>query len=159
MKGNVKPIPEGHHTVTPRMFVRGADKAIEFYKQAFGASELERYADPSGKIVDVGLRIGDSIISLAEESPEWGNYSPQSFGGPTTIITLNVEDADAVWNQAVSAGAKVIFPIEDQFYGYRQGRLEDPFGHLWIISTHVEDVPPEEMNRRMDAWMKQQGLK
>jgi PhnB protein len=159
MKGNVKPIPEGFHTVTPRMFVRGAAKAIEFYKRAFGATELERHADPSGKIVDAGLRIGDSIISLAEESPEWGNYSPESFGGPTTIITLNVEDADAVWNQAVSAGAKVIFPIEDQFYGYRQGRLEDPFGHLWIISTHIEDVPPEEMNRRMEAWMREEGLR
>jgi PhnB protein len=158
MKGNVKPIPEGFHTVTPRMFVRGAAKAIEFYKQAFGATEMERHADPSGKIVDAGLRIGDSIISLAEESPEWGNYSPQSFGGPTTIMTLNVEDADAVWKRAISAGAKMIFPIEDQFYGYRQGRLEDPFGHFWIISTRIEDVPPEEINRRMEAWMREQGL-
>jgi PhnB protein len=157
MKSNVKPIPEGFHTVTPRMFVRGAAKAIEFYKLAFGAIELERHGDPGGKIVDAGIRIGDSMISLAEESPEWGNHSPQSLGGATTIITLNVEDADAVWKQAVSAGAKVIFPIEDQFYGYRQGRLEDPFGHLWIISTHIEDVSPEEMNRRMEAWMKQQG--
>jgi PhnB protein len=151
MKGNVKPIPEGLHTATPRMFVRGAGKAIEFYKRAFGATETERYADPSGKIVDAGIKIGDSIISLAEESPEWGNYSPQSLGGATMIITLNVEDADLVWNQAVSAGAKIVFPIDDQFYGYRQGRLEDPFGHLWIISTHIEDVSPEEMNRRMEA--------
>jgi PhnB protein len=156
MKGNVKPIPEGFHTATPRMFVRGAAEAIEFYKQAFGATELERSTDPGGKIVDAGIKIGDSIISLAEESPEWGNHSPQSLGGATTIITLNVEDADVVWGRAVSAGAKVIFPIEDQFYGYRQGRLEDPFGHLWIISTRIEDVSPEEMNRRMEAWMKQQ---
>ncbi len=158
MKANVKPIPEGHHTATPRMFVRGADKAIEFYKQAFGASELERYADPNGKIVSAGIKIGDSIISLAEESPEWGNYSPPSLGGATTIITLNVEDADVVWNQAISAGAKVIFPIENQFYGYRQGRLEDPFGHLWIISTYIENVSKEELDRRMETWMKQQGL-
>lgn len=157
MKGNVKPIPEGHHTVTPRMFVRGAAEAIEFYKKAFGATELERSADPSGKIVNADIRIGDSIISLAEESPEWGNHSPRSLGGATTIITLNVEDADAVWNRAISAGARVIFQLEDQFYGYRQGRLEDPFGHLWIISTHIEEVSLEEMNRRMEAWMKQQA--
>jgi len=158
MKGNVKPIPEGFHTVTPRMFVRGAAAAVEFYKQAFGATELERHADPSGKIVNADIKIGDSIISLAEESPEWGNHSPQSLGGATTVITLNVEDADALWDRATSAGAKVIFPIKDQFYGYRQGRLEDPFGHLWIISTQIEDVSMEEMNQRMEAWMKQQGL-
>jgi PhnB protein len=159
MKGKVKPIPEGFHTVTLRIFVRGAAQAIAFYKQAFGATELERYTEPSGKIVDANIRIGDSIISLAEESPEWGNYSPQSFGAATSIMTLNVEDADAVWNQAVSAGAKVIFPIDNQFYGYRQGRLEDPFGHLWIISTHIEDLSPEEINRRMEDWMKEQGVK
>jgi len=158
MNGNVKPIPEGFHTVTPRMFVRGAAEAIEFYKRAFGALELNRHADPSGKIVNADIKIGDSIISLAEESPEWGNCGPQSLGGATTIITLNVEDADAVWDQATSAGANVIYPIANQFYGYRQGRLEDPFGHLWIISTQIEDVTPEEMNRRMEAWMKQQGL-
>jgi PhnB protein len=158
MKRDVKPIPEGFHTVTPRMFVRGAAEAIEFYKRAFGAIELDRHADPSGKIVNADIKIGDSIIGLAEESPEWGNCGPQSLGGATTIITLNVEDADAVWDQATSAGAKVIYPIADQFYGYRQGRLEDPFGHLWIVSTQIEDVAPEEMNRRMEAWMKQQGL-
>jgi PhnB protein len=157
MKGNVKPIPEGFHTVTPRMFVRGAAEAIEFYKQAFGATELDRHADPSGKIVNADIKIGDSIISLAEESPEWGNCSPQSLGGATTIITLNVEDSDAIWNQAMSAGAKVIFPLENQFYGFRQGRLEDPFGHLWIVSTQIEEVSQEEMTRRMEAWMKRQG--
>jgi PhnB protein len=157
MKGNVKPIPEGFHTVTPRMFVRGAAEAIEFYKQAFGAIELDRHADPSGKIVNADIKIGDSIISLAEESPEWGNCGPQSLGGATTIITLNVEDPDAIWNQAMSTGARVIFPLENQFYGFRQGRLEDPFGHLWIVSTQIEDVSQEEMTRRMEAWMKQQG--
>ena len=144
MKGKVNPIPEGFHTATPRMFVRDAANAIEFYKRAFGAIELGRAADPSGKIVNVEIKIGDSIISLAEETPEFGNYSPQSLGGATTIITLNVEDADAVWEQATAAGAKVIFPIKDQFYGFRQGRLEDPFGHLWIISSQVEDVSLEE---------------
>jgi PhnB protein len=158
MKGKVKPIPEGFHTATLRIFVRGAVEAIEFYKRAFGATEVGRHADPSGKIVNAEIKIGDSIISLAEETPEWGNHSPQSLGGATAIITLNVADADVVWDQAMSAGAKVIFPIEDQFYGYRQGRLEDPFGHLWIISTQIEDVSPDEMNRRMEAWMKQKSL-
>jgi PhnB protein len=143
MPDKVKPIPEGFHTVTPRMFVRGAAEAIEFYKRAFGATELGRFADPNGKIVNAAIKLGDSIISLAEESPEWGNYSPPSFGGATMILTLNVEDADAVWEQAIAAGAKVIFPLENQFYGYRQGRVEDPFGHLWIISTQIEGASLE----------------
>jgi PhnB protein len=119
------------------MFVRGAAAAIEFYQKAFGATELGRAADPSGKIFNADIRIGDSTISLADESPEFGNYSPLSLGGSTMIITLNVEDADALWNQAVSAGAKIVFPIADQFYGLRQGRLEDPFGHLWTISSPI----------------------
>jgi len=136
MKSNS--IPEGSHTVTPRMFVRGATDAIEFYQKAFGAVELGRAADPSGKIFNADIKIGDSTISLADESPEFGNFSPPSLGGSTVIITLNVEDADMVWNQAVSAGAKIVFPIADQFYGLRQGRLEDPFGHLWIVSSPIE---------------------
>ena len=136
MKSNS--IPDGSHTVTPRMFVRGAAAAIEFYQKAFGAIELGRAADPTGKIFNADIKIGDSTISLADESPEFGNYSPPSLGGSTMIITLNVEDADAVWNQALSAGAKIVFPIADQFYGLRQGRLEDPFGHLWIISSPIE---------------------
>jgi len=136
MKSNS--IPEGSHTVTPRMFVRGAADAIEFYQKAFGAVELGRAADPSGKIFNADIKIGDSTISLADESPEFGNFSPPSLGGSTVIITLNVEDADMVWNQAVSAGAKIVFPIADQFYGLRQGRLEDPFGHLWIVSSPIE---------------------
>ena len=140
MKGKVNPIPEGFQTVTPRLYVRGAANAIEFYKQAFGATELGRFADPSGKIIIAELKIGDSMVSLSEESPDYRNYSPQSIGGATAVITLNVEDADAVWNQATAAGAKEIFPLQDQFYGFRQGRLEDPFGHFWIISTRIEDV-------------------
>ena len=144
MKGNVNPIPEGFHTTTPRMFVRGAADAIEFYQRAFGANELGRSADPSGKIVNAEIRVGDSNISLAEESPASGSHSPQSLGGTTMLIILNVEDADAVWERATSAGAEVIFPLEDQVYGYRQGRLKDPFGHLWIISARIGDVSPGE---------------
>ena len=143
MPDKVKPIPEGLHTVTPRIFVRGAADAIEFYQRAFGAVELGRHADPSGKVVNAEIKLGDSIISLADESPEHGNYSPPALGGTTMILTLNVEDADAVWEQAISAGAKVIFPLADQFYGFRQGRLEDPFGHLWIISTQIEGAALE----------------
>ena len=138
MTSKAKPIPEGFHTVTPRIFVRGAADALKFYQQAFSAIELGRHADPSGKIVNAEIKIGDSIVSLAEESPEFGNHSPLSLGGATTILTLNVENADAVWEQALSSGAKVIFPLANQSYGYRQGRLEDPFGHLWIVSTRIE---------------------
>ena len=137
MGGRVKPIPEGFHTATPRLYVKGVADAVEFYKRAFGAHELGRAADSVGKIVSAEIKIGDSMVSLSEESPEWRNYSPQSLGGATTLITLNVEDADAVWGQATSSGAKEVFPLEDQPYGYRQGRLEDPFGHFWIISTRI----------------------
>ena len=137
MKGKVKPVPEGFHTATPRIYVKAAADAVEFYKRAFGANELGRVADPGGNIVGAEIKIGDSMVSLSEETPRWGNYSPQSLGGATAIITLNVEDADAVWGRAVSAGAKEVFPLEDQPYGYRQGRLEDPFGHFWIISTRI----------------------
>ena len=137
MGGKVNPIPEGFHTVTPRIYVKGVADAVEFYKQAFSAHELGRAADPAGKIVNAEIKIGDSMVSLSEESPEWRNYSPRSLGGATMLIILNVEDADAVWVQAMSSGAKEVFPLEDQPYGYRQGRLEDPFGHFWIISTRI----------------------
>jgi uncharacterized glyoxalase superfamily protein PhnB len=137
MKGEVKPVPEGFHTATPRIYVKAVADAVEFYKRAFGAHELGRAADSAGNIVSAEIRIGDSMVSLSEESPAWRNYSPQSLGGATMLITLNVEDADAVWGQAISSGAKEIFPLEDQPYGYRQGRLEDPSGHFWIISTRI----------------------
>ena len=140
MKEKVSPIPEGFHTVTPRLYIRSAANAIDFYKQAFGATELGRFADPSGKIIIAELKIGDSMVSVSEESPEHRNYSPESVGGATAIITLNVEDADAMWNQAIAAGGKQIFPLQDQFYGFRQGRLEDPFGQFWIISMRIEDI-------------------
>lgn len=140
MTGKVNPVPEGYHTVVPRLYVRGAAQAIEFYKSAFGAVELGRFAEPSGKIIIADIKIGDSVLSLSEEAPEYRNYSPQSVGGATAVITLNVEDADAVWKQAMAAGAKEIFQLRDQDYGYRQGRLEDPFGHFWIVSTRIADV-------------------
>jgi PhnB protein len=151
MSTTVKPIPEGYHTVTPYLIVRNAARAIEFYKKAFGATELMRMAEPSGRIGHAEIRIGDSPIMLADEVPEMGFRSPESFGGSPVSILLYVEEVDAVFNQAVAAGAKVQRPVADQFYGDRTGGVTDPFGHTWYIATHKEDVSPEEMRKRAAA--------
>lgn len=151
MTDKVSPIPEGLHAIMPRLFVRGAANAIEFYKQAFGGIEMDRLTVPSGQIVNAMIKIGDSMISLAEESPEWGNLSPLSLGGSAVAISLYVEDVDAVAGAAVAAGATMPVPVKDQFYGDRSGRLTDPFGHIWIVSTHKEDVSVEEMQKRAFA--------
>jgi len=145
-------IPAGFHTANACLVVRDAPRAIEFYKEAFGATEIMRLNDPSGSIIHAQIKIGDSPIDIA---PEYGphNRSPQSLGGSTVPMGLFVEDVDAFAEKAIAAGAKVIFPIADWFYGDRGGRLEDPFGHMWIVSTHKEDVTPDEMNRRAEAWM------
>lgn len=151
MAGKVKPIPEGYHTATPYLNVRDAARAIEFYKKGLGAKELMRLVGAGGKVLHAEIKIGDSVIMIAEEVPEWGNQSPQSLGGSPVRIVLYVEDVDALARQAVAAGAKLLVPVADQFYGDRSGRLQDPFGHLWLISTHTEDVSPEEMQKRTDA--------
>ena len=151
MTSRVKPIPEGYHTATPYLIVRDAARAIEFYKKAFGAKELMRMADPSGKIGHAEIKIGDSPIMLADEVPEMGHRSPESLGGSPVSILLYVEDVDAVFNQAVAAGAKVQRPVADQFYGDRTGGVTDPFGHVWYVATHIEDVSPEEMRKRAAA--------
>jgi PhnB protein len=151
MSTTVKPIPEGYHTVTPYLIVRNAARAIEFYKKAFGATELMRMAEPSGRIGHAEIRIGDSPIMLADEVPEMGFRSPESLGGSPVSILLYVEDVDAVFSQAVAAGAKVQRPVADQFYGDRTGGVTDPFGHIWYIATHKEDVSPEEMRKRAAA--------
>ena len=135
------------------MIIRDAPRAIDFYRRAFGATEVARHADPNGKILHAEIMVGDSRIAIAEEMEEWGNPSPQALGGSPVPISLYVEDVDALAAQAVAAGARVIFPITDQFYGDRGGRLADPFGHVWIVSTHKEDVSPEELQRRTEAWM------
>jgi PhnB protein len=151
MPTKVKPIPDGYHTVTPYLVVQGAAAAIDFYKQAFGASELFRMNGPDGKVGHAEIRIGDSPIMLADESPQMGARGPKSIGGSPISIMLYVEDCDAVVQRAVAAGAKLTRPVQDQFYGDRSGGLEDPFGHTWYIATHKEDVPPEEMRRRAAA--------
>jgi PhnB protein len=154
MASKVKPIPEGYHAVTPYLIVNGGAKAIDFYKKAFGAMELFRMAQPDGKIGHAEIKIGDSPIMLADEAPAMDAKSPQSFGGSPVGIHLYVEDVDKVFNQAIAAGAKVERPVEDKFYGDRAGGVIDPFGHRWYISTHKEDVPPEELEKRAAALYK-----
>lgn len=151
MASTVKPIPDGYHTATPYLIVSGAAKALEFYKQAFGATELFRMPQPEGRIGHAEIQIGNSRLMLADEHHEIGAKSPQTIGGTAVSILLYVEDADRVFNQAVAAGAKVTRPLENQFYGDRMGGLKDPFGHEWHIATHVEDVSPEELQKRAAA--------
>jgi PhnB protein len=153
----VKAIPEGYHTATPYLIVKDGARALEFYKTAFGATELMRLDGPGGKLGHAEIRVGDSVLMLADEFPEMGARSPQSLGGSPVSILLYVEDADARFAQAVAAGAKVLRPVKDQFYGDRSGTLEDPFGHVWTVATHQEDLSPEEMRRRAEAAMKQHG--
>jgi PhnB protein len=151
MTSKVKPIPEGYHTATPYLIIKDAASAIEFYKKAFGATELFRMADPRGKIGHAEIKIGNSPIMLADEVPEMGYRSAQSLGGSPVGILLYVEDVDTVFNQAIAAGAKVERPVKDQFYGDRSGGVKDPFGLVWHIATHIEDVAPEEMQKRAAA--------
>jgi len=147
----VKPIPEGYEGATPYLACSDAAKAIEFYKKAFGATELMRMPDPSGKVGHAELKIGKAVVMLADEWPDIGHKSPQTLGGSPVGIMLYFEDVDAIAKQAVAAGGKLTQPLKDQFYGDRSGTLEDPFGHRWFIATHKEDVPPDEMERRAAA--------
>ncbi len=153
----VKPIPEGYHTATPYLVVKGVAAALAFYKKAFGATELMRMDGPGGCIMHAEFKIGDSPIMIADEFPDMGYRGPAALGGTPVSIMLYVEDVDARFNQAVAAGAKVQRPVADQFYGDRTGNLVDPFGHMWTLGTHKEDLSPEEMNRRFEEHMKQQG--
>lgn len=150
-----KPIPEGMHTVTPHLIVNAAAKAIDFYKRAFGAQELGRHAMPDGRIMHAAIKIGDSTVFLNDEFPEMGGERAPVDGHSPVTLNLYVPDADAVFNQAVSAGAKVAMPLENMFWGDRYGTVVDPFGHRWSIATRVEDVTPEEMNRRAEAMFSQ----
>ena len=153
---SVKPIPDGYHTVTPYMIVDGAAAALDFYRKAFGAKELMRM--PMGdKIGHAEIRIGDSAVMLSDEWPDMGHLGPTKRGGTTVSLMIYVENVDSAFDRAVKAGAKVEKAVENQFYGDRLGTLTDPFGHKWSLATHIEDVAPDEMTRRMEAWTKSQG--
>lgn len=151
MPGTVKPVPDGHHTVTPYLTIKNAAHALEFYKRAFGATETSRLTMPDGRVGHAEIRLGDSIVMLADEFPEFGGRAPATLGGSPVNIHLYVEDVDAVFKTALSAGAEERQAVMDQFYGDRSGQLEDPFGHLWWVATHKEDVAPEEMQKRVQA--------
>lgn len=150
----VKAIPEGYHSVTPYLIIKGAAKAIDFYKRVLGAQELMRMPSPDGKIGHAEITIGDSHIMLADEYPEMGHRSPQTIGGTGVSLMVYLEDVDKIFKQALAEGAKEVQPVKDQFYGDRSGTFQDPFGHVWTVSTHVEDVEPEEMQRRAEQWQK-----
>jgi PhnB protein len=139
-------------TLTPRLVVRDALAAIDFYTRAYGAELLERYAMPDGHVVHALLGIGDARFSVAEEAPDWDTLGAQTIGGSPVILQLSVDDSDATAARAVELGAKVAFPIQDQFYGRREGRIRDPFGHLWIFGRVIEEVSPDEMERRIAAF-------
>jgi PhnB protein len=147
---NVKPIPEGYHSVTPYLVIKGAADAIEYYKKAFGATELFRM-DHQGKIGHAEIKIGDSPIMLSDEHPEMGYVGPQTLGGTPVSLMIYVDDVDKIYPQAIAAGGQELKALQDQFYGDRSGTLKDPFGHIWTVSTHKEDVTPEEMDKRMAA--------
>ena len=148
--------PEGYHSVTPYIVVAGAAAAIDFYKKAFGAEEVLRMA-AGDKLGHAEIRIGDSMIMLSDEWPEHGMLGPAARGGPTGFLMIYVEDVDAAFARAVAAGAQVLRPVEDQFYGDRSGSVTDPFGHQWTLATHIEDVGEEELQRRMAEWAASQG--
>lgn len=153
MPGNVKPIPSGYEGAIPYLICRGAAAAIEFYKKAFGAEVSVRMDGPGGTVGHAELRVCGALIMLADEVPAMGHKSPQALGGSPVSLYIYVKDVDALARRAIDAGAKVVRPLADQFYGDRSVQLEDPFGHGWGFATHIEDVPPEEMKRRAAAFM------
>jgi len=158
MTNKVKPIPEGYHAVTPYLFIKGAGRAMEFYKNVFGAKERLKMQMPgSDAVAHAELTVGDSVIMLGDECPEMHARGPEALGGSPVMIHLYVDDVDGVFKRAVAAGAKVLQPVEDKFYGDRSGTISDPFGHLWGLATHKEDVPPDEINRRAAAMFKEKG--
>jgi PhnB protein len=151
MSSKVKPIPDGYSAITPYLVVDGATRAIDFYKQAFGATERMRMPGPDGRIGHAELVIGGAVIMLADEFKDMGSKGPRAFGGSPVSILVYVNDVDAVVKKAVASGARLTRPVENKFYGDRSGAIEDPFGHVWLVSTHVEDVSPDEMEKRMAA--------
>lgn len=158
MSESIKIIPEGYHSVNPYLVVRNADRAIEFYKRAFGAEERFRMHGPDNKaIMHAELKIGDSVFMLTEESPDMKTLSPESIGGSPVSLYIYVKDVDSIFNQAVSEGATILHPVNDQFYGDRSGYLKDPFGHLWSIATHKKDLSPDELRKAGQAFFEQKS--
>jgi PhnB protein len=155
MANKAQAIPKGYHTVTPSLFVVGAAKAIEFYKKALGAQELMRFPGPDGAIMHAEIKIGDSIVMLADEMPDQGGRGPKSIGGTPVSFFVYRENVDAEWKRAVDAGAKVLVPLADQFWGDRTGCLEDPFGHQWWLAQHLQDLTPEEIQKNAEAFFSQ----
>ncbi len=155
MGDRVNPVPEGFHTVTPYVTVKGAAAAIEFYERAFGAEEIFRWADPDGSIRHAEVVIGDSPIMLTDEAPEFGMSGPQTPGGSPVHMFLYVEDVDAVFDRAIAAGATELMPVEDSQDGDRRGGVTDPFGHVWYIATHIENISREDLQKRYDTVAKQ----
>ncbi|MEN9572487.1 MAG: hypothetical protein RL514_342 [Verrucomicrobiota bacterium] len=151
MSTTPKPIPDGYHSVTPYLIIKGAARALDFYQRAFGATELMRLPSPGDQIGHAEILLGGSHIMLADECPQMNALSPQTIGGTPVLLHLYVPDADALFAQAIAAGATVEQPMENKFYGDRSGSVLDPFGHRWTLSTHIEDVSPEEIGRRMAA--------
>lgn len=151
MATNVKPIPEGSHSITPYICCQNAAGAIDYYKKIFGATEIMRMAGPDGKIGHAEIKIGDSVIMLSDEHPESNARSPQHYGGSPVALLLYVPDVDETVKQAVAAGATIERPVADQFYGDRAGTIQDPFAHRWFIHTHIKDVSPEEMSKAMQS--------
>jgi PhnB protein len=152
-----KRIPAGHNSVSPYLIVDGAERALDFYRKAFGAIELFRHKTPNGKVGHAEVRIGDTVVMLADVHPDFDAHGPAHYGGSPISLHVYVEDVDAVAQRAIAAGAKVKRPVADQFYGDRLGTLEDPFGHTWHISTHLEDVSADELDRRAAAAMKERA--
>ena len=146
-QSNVKAIPEGMHSITPHIVVRGAARATDWYKAALGAVERNRIPVPGGKLMSVELWFGDSAVMLADEFPELGVLSPESVGGTPVVLHLYTEDVDALWQRATAAGAAVLHPLQDAFWGDRHGQISDPFGHRWGLAQHMRDVSPEEIAR------------
>ena len=157
MTEQTRAIPEGFHSVTPHLVVDGAAAAIDFYKQAFGAIELGRMDTPDGKIGHAEIRIGNSRMMLADAFPDYGSNSPLTLKGSPVVIHLYVENADAVWDQALAAGARPTMPLADAFWGDRYGQVEDPFGHRWSIATHQRDVSEEEMRQALENMRAEAG--
>ena len=155
MAKQAQAIPKGYHTVTPSLCVAGGAKAIDFYKQAFGAQEIMRFPGPDGLLMHAEIRIGDSVVMLSDEMPDMGGKSPKSYGGTPVGFFIYTENVDAAWKKAIDAGGKSVMPLADQFWGDRTGCIEDPFGHRWWLAQHIQDLTPDEIRKNAEAFFAQ----